>query len=67
VVPLSCGGVYVEHEGDGLGVYGRPAVSADGRRAVTVSVTTTTTLMDQDRMNRAVQTLTDHALCDDDR
>lgn len=42
------------------------AVSADGRRAVTVSVTTTTALIDQDRVNRAVQTLTGHALCDDD-
>jgi D-alanyl-D-alanine carboxypeptidase len=47
-------------------VYTRPAVSADGRRAVTVSVTSTTALVDQDPMNRAVQTLTDHALCDDD-
>jgi CubicO group peptidase (beta-lactamase class C family) len=66
VVPLSCGGVYYLHEGDGLGVYTRPAVSADGRRAVTVSVTSTTALVDQDPMNRAVQALTDHALCDDD-
>jgi D-alanyl-D-alanine carboxypeptidase len=66
VVPLSCGGQYYMHEGDGLGTYSRPAVSADGRRAVTVSVTTTTALIDQDRVNQAVQTLTDHALCDDD-
>jgi D-alanyl-D-alanine carboxypeptidase len=66
VVPLSCGGQYYMHEGDGLGTYSRPAVSADGRRAVTVSVTTTTALIDQDRVDRAVQTLTDHALCDDD-
>jgi CubicO group peptidase (beta-lactamase class C family) len=63
VVPLTCGGVYYMHEGDGWGVYGRPAVSADGRRAVTVSITTTTALVDQDRLNRAVESLTDHALC----
>ncbi|AJT62018.3 hypothetical protein T261_0328 [Streptomyces lydicus] len=37
--PLSCGGSYFTHEGDGLGVYTRPAVTADGRRAVTVSIT----------------------------
>ena len=63
-VPLSCGGVYYMHEGDGLGVYGRPAVSADGRRAVTVSITSTTALVDEDKLNTAVEELTDHALCD---
>ena len=63
VVPLTCGGVYYMHEGDGWGVYGRPAVSADGRRAVTVSITTTTALVDQERVDRAVESLTDHALC----
>lgn len=63
VIPLTCGGTYDMHEGDGLGVYTRPAVSADGRRAVTVSITTTTALIDQDKVNRAVETLTDHALC----
>jgi D-alanyl-D-alanine carboxypeptidase len=66
VLPLTCGGVAYLHEGDGLGVYGRPAVSADGRRAVTVAVTTTTALIDQDAVNRAAQTLIDHALCDRD-
>ncbi|MEW2518384.1 serine hydrolase domain-containing protein [Actinacidiphila alni] len=64
VVPLTCGGVSYLHEGDGFGVYSRPAVSADGRRAVTVSITSTTAMIDQDKVNRAVQTLTDHALCD---
>jgi D-alanyl-D-alanine carboxypeptidase len=63
-MPLTCGGVAYFHEGDGLGVYGRPAVSADGRRAVTVAVTTTTAPVDQDAVNRAAQTLIDHALCD---
>ncbi|MDI5969746.1 serine hydrolase domain-containing protein [Streptomyces sp. SL13] len=65
VLPLSCGGTYYMHEGDGLGVYGRPAVSADSRRAVTVAITTTTALIDQDKVNRAVEALTDHALCDE--
>ena len=55
VVPLTCGGVYYAHEGDGFGVYGGPAV--------TVSVTSTTALVDEDRLDRAVQTLTDHVLC----
>ncbi|MEV6012195.1 serine hydrolase domain-containing protein [Streptomyces sp. NPDC051976] len=63
VIPLTCGGVYYLHEGDGIGVYSRPAVGSDGRRAVTVSVTTTTALIDQDKVNRAVEALTDHALC----
>ncbi|WP_433888970.1 serine hydrolase domain-containing protein [Streptomyces sp. CA-111067] len=63
-VPLTCGGVYYMHEGDGLGVYSRPAVSADGRRAVTVSITSTTSLVDQEDLDPAVQLLTDHALCD---
>jgi D-alanyl-D-alanine carboxypeptidase len=64
VIPLTCGGTYNTHEGDGLGAYARPAVSADGRRAVTLSITTTTALIDQDKVDRAVETLTDHALCD---
>lgn len=62
-MPLTCGGVAYLHEGDGIGVYSRPAVGDDGRRAVTVSVTTTTALIDQDKVNRAVEALTDHALC----
>ncbi|MEE4544144.1 serine hydrolase domain-containing protein [Streptomyces sp. V4-01] len=65
-MPLTCGGVAYLHEGDGLGAYGRPAVSADGRRAVTVALTTTTALVDQDAVNRAAQVLIDHALCDRD-
>jgi CubicO group peptidase (beta-lactamase class C family) len=67
VIPLTCGGVYYLHEGDGFGVYTRPAVSADGRRAVTVSVTSTTALIDQDQVNRAVEFLIDNALCDRQR
>ncbi|MEU2420740.1 serine hydrolase domain-containing protein [Streptomyces sp. NPDC007851] len=62
-IPLSCGGHYYTHEGDGLGVNTRPAVSADGRRAVTVSITTTTAPPDLATLNRATGTLIDHALC----
>jgi D-alanyl-D-alanine carboxypeptidase len=62
-IPLSCGGFYYTHEGDGAGVNTRPAVSADGRRAVTVSLTTTTAPPDLAALNRATGTLIDHALC----
>ncbi|MER7931761.1 MULTISPECIES: serine hydrolase domain-containing protein [unclassified Streptomyces] len=62
-IPLSCGGFYYTHEGDGAGVNTRPAVSADGRRAVTVSLTTTTAPPDLPALNRATNTLIDHALC----
>ncbi|MFG3288626.1 serine hydrolase domain-containing protein [Streptomyces sp. NPDC048179] len=63
-IPLSCGGSYYLHEGDGAGVNTRPAVTADGRRAVTVSVTTTTAPPDLAALNRATGALVDHALCD---
>ncbi|WP_406457525.1 beta-lactamase family protein [Streptomyces sp. NBC_01622] len=63
-IPLSCGGFYYTHEGDGAGVNTRPAVSADGRRAVTVSITTTTAPPDLAALNRATGTLVDHTLCD---
>ncbi|MGW2960610.1 serine hydrolase domain-containing protein [Streptomyces sp. NPDC001220] len=63
-IPLSCGGFYYTHEGDGAGVNTRPAVSADGRRAVTVSITTTTAPPDLPALNRATGALVDHALCD---
>lgn len=63
-IPLSCGGFYYTHEGDGAGVNTRPAVSADGRRAATVSITTTTAPPDLTALNRATGTLVDHALCD---
>lgn len=62
-IPLSCGGHYYTHEGDGVGVNTRPAVSADGRRAVTVSITTTTAPPDLPALNRATGALVDHALC----
>ncbi|MEU5482408.1 serine hydrolase domain-containing protein [Streptomyces mirabilis] len=62
-IPLSCGGHYYMHEGDGFGTYTRPAVSSDGRRAVTISVTTTSRMPDLPTLNRATGTLIDHALC----
>jgi D-alanyl-D-alanine carboxypeptidase len=51
------------HEGDGYGTYTRPAVSSDGRSAVTISVTTTSAMPDLSTLNRATGTLIDHALC----
>ncbi len=63
-IPLSCGGFYYTHEGDGAGVNTRPAVSADGKRALTVSITTTTAPPDLAALNRATGALVDHALCD---
>ncbi|MFD6997641.1 serine hydrolase domain-containing protein [Streptomyces mirabilis] len=62
-IPLSCGGHYYMHEGDGFGTYTRPAVTSDGRRAVTISVTTTSGMPDLPTLNRATGTLIDHALC----
>ncbi|MFD4507672.1 serine hydrolase domain-containing protein [Streptomyces sp. NPDC058457] len=62
-IPLSCGGYYYTHEGDGAGVNTRPAVSADGRRAVTVFLTTTSAPPDLAALNRATGVLVDHALC----
>ncbi|MBK3579886.1 beta-lactamase family protein [Streptomyces sp. MBT65] len=64
-IPLSCGGYYYTHEGDGAGVDTRPAVSADGSHAVTVSITTTTAPPDLAALNHATGILVDHALCDD--
>ncbi|MGW7423243.1 serine hydrolase domain-containing protein [Streptomyces sp. NPDC054813] len=63
-IPLSCGGFSYTHEGDGAGVNTRPAVTADGKRAVTVSITTTTAPPDLAALNRATGALVDHALCD---
>ncbi|MGW3493248.1 serine hydrolase domain-containing protein [Streptomyces sp. NPDC001020] len=62
-IPLSCGGYSYAHEGDGIGVYTRPAVTADGRRAVTVSITSTSTMPDLPTLNKATNALIDHALC----
>ncbi|MEW2219312.1 serine hydrolase domain-containing protein [Streptomyces sp. NPDC006990] len=64
--PLSCGGRYRHHEGDGFGSYTRTGVTEDGRRAVTVSVTSDGGLPDQERLNTATRKLVDHALCGTD-
>ncbi len=61
---LSCGGYHYTHEGDGAGVNIRPAVSADGRRAVTISITTTTAPPNLIALNHTTGVLADHTLCD---
>ncbi|MGP3977584.1 serine hydrolase domain-containing protein [Streptomyces sp. 8N114] len=64
--PLSCGGSYRHHEGDGFGSYTRTGVTEDGRRAVTVSITSDGGIPDQIRLNSATRKLVDHALCGTD-
>ncbi|GHF35925.1 serine hydrolase [Streptomyces morookaense] len=61
--PLSCGGGYWHHEGDGLGSYTRTGVTPDGRRAVAVSVTSSGSRPDLVSLNKATRKLVDHALC----
>ncbi|NSC22396.1 beta-lactamase family protein [Streptomyces albus subsp. chlorinus] len=61
--PLSCGGSYWHHEGDGFGSYTRTGVTADGRRSVVISVTSDGGAPDQIRLNTATRRLVDHALC----
>ncbi|MFG7945066.1 serine hydrolase domain-containing protein [Streptomyces cacaoi] len=61
--PLSCGGSYWHHEGDGFGTYTRTGVTPDGRRSVAVSVTSDGQAPDQVKLNAATRTLVDHALC----
>ncbi|RJQ82254.1 class A beta-lactamase-related serine hydrolase [Pseudonocardiaceae bacterium YIM PH 21723] len=56
--PLSCGGAYWGHGGDAPGFRTRQGVSADGRRSVTIFVTTRTAAIE-----KATWTLLDHALC----
>jgi D-alanyl-D-alanine carboxypeptidase len=62
-IPLSCGGFFSAHEGDGAGVNARPAVSAGGGRAVTISLITTAP-PDLAAPNRATGAVADHAPCD---
>ncbi|MEW2579649.1 serine hydrolase domain-containing protein [Streptomyces syringium] len=61
--PLSCGGGYWHHEGDGWGSYTRTGVTPDGRRAVAVSVTSAGSRPDTVSLNKATRRLADHALC----
>ncbi|WP_326808218.1 beta-lactamase family protein [Streptomyces sp. NBC_01186] len=64
--PLSCGGSYWHHEGDGFGSYTRTGVTQDGRRSVAISVTSDGGVPDQVRLNAATRRLVDHALCGKD-
>ncbi|MEV5507947.1 serine hydrolase domain-containing protein [Streptomyces orinoci] len=61
--PLSCGGGYWHHEGDGLGSYTRTGVTADGRRTVAVSITSAGSMPDLVKLNGAARQLADDALC----
>lgn len=53
--PLSCGGFYWYHGGNALGYASENGITADGRRAVTVSTNS---------FDAAVRSLVDRALCD---
>ncbi|EME97539.1 beta-lactamase family protein [Streptomyces mobaraensis NBRC 13819 = DSM 40847] len=61
--PLSCGGGYWHHEGDGFGSYTRTGVTPDGRRSVAVSITSDGGTPDLVRLNKAARKLADDALC----
>jgi D-alanyl-D-alanine carboxypeptidase len=64
--PLSCGGVYWSHEGGDTGYITLNGATADGSRAVTVSMTTA--LADAPEhfllQEETASALVDHALCD---
>jgi D-alanyl-D-alanine carboxypeptidase len=62
-VPLSCGGGYWHHEGDGFGSYTRTGATSDGTRTVSLSITTNGAPPDLPRLNEATRALVDHALC----
>ncbi|MYW02699.1 serine hydrolase domain-containing protein [Streptomyces sp. SID3343] len=62
-VPLTCGGGYWHHEGDGFGSYVRTGVTSDGSRVVALSITSNGAPPDQVRLNAATRVLVDHALC----
>ncbi|MFF8773288.1 serine hydrolase domain-containing protein [Kitasatospora sp. NPDC015120] len=63
--PLSCGGRYWGHEGGDAGWVTAAAVTADGRRAVTVSLSGVVADSGTDvlRVEQAVSKLVDDALC----
>ncbi|MFI0741398.1 serine hydrolase domain-containing protein [Streptomyces sp. NPDC021100] len=61
--PLTCGGGYWHHEGDGFGSYTRTGVTPDGRRSVAVSITSDGGTPDLVRLNKAARKLADDALC----
>jgi D-alanyl-D-alanine carboxypeptidase len=58
-VPLSCGGGYFGHSGDGPGYHTWDGVTPDGRRSVVVSITG-----DESRAaQQATRALADQELC----
>ncbi|MFF2352329.1 serine hydrolase domain-containing protein [Kitasatospora sp. NPDC058115] len=63
--PLSCGGRYWGHEGGDAGWVTAAAVTADGRRGVTVSLSGVVADSDSDvlRVEQAIGKLVDDALC----
>ncbi|MEU5106298.1 serine hydrolase domain-containing protein [Streptomyces sp. NPDC021354] len=63
--PLSCGGFYWHHGGNALGYSSENGVTTDGRRAVTVSTNSfdEADTARQERADKAVKALIDHALC----
>ncbi|MGW0658053.1 serine hydrolase domain-containing protein [Streptodolium elevatio] len=62
-VTLSCGGTYYTHMGDGLGVVSRLGVTADGKRAVSLAITSTGARPDTAKLNAATAVAIDRALC----
>ncbi|WP_129839980.1 serine hydrolase domain-containing protein [Streptomyces sp. RFCAC02] len=64
--PLTCGGTYWSHEGGESGYIGLNGVTADGGRAVTVSMSTALAGSADSmlRQEQAASDLVDHALCD---
>ncbi|WTW96828.1 beta-lactamase family protein [Streptomycetaceae bacterium NBC_01309] len=62
-VALSCGGTYYTHMGDGLGVASRLGVTADGKRAVSLAITTIGDRPDTAVLNAASAAAIDRALC----
>ncbi|MFF3211275.1 serine hydrolase domain-containing protein [Streptomyces sp. NPDC002886] len=66
LTPLSCGGGYLGHGGNGFGYEIRAATTTDGRRTVTVSAhSRSADPRVAARQEDAVRTLIDHALCRD--
>ncbi|MFD5875878.1 serine hydrolase domain-containing protein [Streptomyces sp. NPDC060322] len=62
--PLSCGGGYLGHGGSGFGYVVRAAVTADGRRSLTVSAhSRPADPRAAARQEDALRDLVDHALC----
>ncbi|MFF0834717.1 MULTISPECIES: serine hydrolase domain-containing protein [unclassified Streptomyces] len=62
--PLSCGGGYWGHSGDGFGYLVWPATTSDGRTTITVSLHSRPgDESSATRQHQDVTTLVDHALC----